>query len=86
MNIAKQVFEEKINKGETFSLEEIGKEAIQRGGNCRVAPGVTFKDYVKVLEEMGVIKFNFYDNNYIIFNGRLEILLENNYNSSFGKN
>jgi len=86
MNIAKQIIDEKISEGKSFSLEEIEKDIIKQGGICRISPGFTTTDYVKVFEEMGVVKLNPYDNNYIVFNGRLEILLENNYNPSLSKN
>ena len=86
INESEEIDLNKSNEGKSFLLEEIEKDIIKQGGICRISPEFTTTDYVKVLEEMGVVGFNPYDNNYIIFNGRLEILLENNYNPSLSKN
>lgn len=75
MGVAKQVIDEKIKDKENFSLDEIEKEIIQQGGILRISPGFTVKDYLIILEEMGVVKYNPYDNNYLVFNGRLEKIL-----------
>ena len=48
----------------------------------RITPGVTVRDYLKSREEMGVIKYNPFDKVYIVFNGRLEMILEGVYNKT----
>ena len=75
MDVAKQIIHERIIEGKDFSLDELEKEIINEGGICRVAPAVTIKDYLKILEEQGAIKYNPYTNNYIVLNGKLEDIL-----------
>jgi len=41
---------------------------------------------LKNLEEKAVLKYNPYDNNYIAFNGKLEMLLKEKYDASLDKN
>lgn len=75
MDVAKQIVHEKICEAEDFSLDELEKEIIQEGGILRVSPGVTIKDYLKILDEAGAIKYNPHNNNYIVLNGKLEEIL-----------
>ena len=75
MDVAKQIIHEKICEAKEFSLDELQKEIIQEGGVLRVSPGVTIKDYLNILDEAGVVKYNPHDNSYIVFNGKLEKIL-----------
>lgn len=74
--ISMKVIEDKIREEKDFSLNEINKEIIARGGVLRVASGFTIKDYMETLEKMGVVKYNPFNNNYTLFNGKLEKKLE----------
>ena len=85
-DIARKVIDKRINKGKEFSLNEVQDEILNRGGILRVAPAVTVQDYLKNLEEKAVLKYNPYDNNYIAFNGKLEMLLKEKYDASLDKN
>lgn len=75
MNVAKQIIHEKICEAKDFSLDELEKEIVKEGGVLRVSSGVTVKDYLKILDEAGVIKYNPNNDNYIVFNGKLEEIL-----------
>lgn len=75
MDVAKQIIHEKICEAKDFSLDELEKEIVKEGGVLRVSSGVTVKDYLKILDEAGVIKYNPNNDNYIVFNGKLEEIL-----------
>jgi len=86
MDIAKKVVDERIAKGEDFSLKEVQDEILSKGGILRVAPTVTIRDYLKNLEEKAVLKYNPSKDNYLVFNGKLEMLLKEHYDASLSKN
>jgi hypothetical protein len=87
MDVAKQIIDEKISGKITFSLEDIKKEVSIQGGVDMIAPGVSILDYVKSLEDKGIVKYNPYNKDYIItdsFGG--EVLKNINNRSSPDKN
>jgi hypothetical protein len=74
--IPMKVIEDKIREERDFSLNEVNREIIARGGVLGVSSGFKIRDYMETLEKMGVVKYNPFNNNYTLFNGELDKKLE----------
>lgn len=62
--ISIKIIEGKISKLDDFSLNELKKEITDNGGIFRVSPDLTIKEYLEILEETGIIKYDLSNKKY----------------------
>lgn len=66
MNVTRMILNEKIKEEETFSLDSLIKEINLQGGSENIFEGLTIKDYLKTLQEMGILSYNYLNNSYTV--------------------
>jgi hypothetical protein len=66
MNVTRMILNEKIKEEETFSLDSLIKEINLQGGSESIFEGLTIKDYLKTLQEMGILSYNYLNNSYTV--------------------
>lgn len=58
--------QEKVLDKKSFSFKDIQADIIYNGGTLRLGPGYYVGDYLKELEEVGVVQFNNHSKKYDI--------------------
>jgi hypothetical protein len=58
MDVTKQIIDEKINEGISFSLGKLEEEVNQQGGTDRISPDTTIEKYLDLLSCTKVINYN----------------------------
>jgi len=63
--IAKNILTNYVTRRHSFSMSELSKMIIDKGGVLRISPSMTVHKYVDYLEEKGVIKYQHKNKKYI---------------------
>lgn len=63
-DISLKIIEGKISKLDDFSLNELKKEISDNKGIFRVSTDLTIKEYLEILEETGIIRYDLSNKKY----------------------
>lgn len=72
MHVTRMILNEKIKEEKNFSLDSLIKEINSQGGSENISEGMTLKDYLKTLQEMGILSYNYLDNSYTVINNSIK--------------